>query len=63
MAKQQWYYDLRTGEVSQARRSPWESRMGPYPTEEEAKAALERAASRNDAFDAQDEAWDGQGGE
>lgn len=55
---EKWFYDTKTGQVSQGKESGWDSRMGPYDTREEAAAALETAKKRNeqaDAYDAGDE--------
>ncbi len=49
-----WYYDLKTGEVTQGRQRSWTRRMGPYPTAEAASRALETARERNEAWDAED---------
>jgi len=53
-----WYFDPSTGEVTQGKEGTWDDRMGPYDTREEAAGALERAAARNAAADAEDEADD-----
>lgn len=50
-----WYYDVSTGQVSQGKVPNALNRMGPYATEEEARRAIEIAAERNAAADAQDE--------
>ena len=55
MSDEQWYYDLATGQAVQGRVSRWDNRMGPYATRGEAEAALARAKSRNEFWDAQDE--------
>lgn len=52
----QWYFNPEDGTVAQGHELPWEKRMGPYATEQEAHEALQRAAQRNEAADAQDEA-------
>lgn len=51
-----WYFDLATGEVSQDKKAAWDSRMGPYATEAEARNALAVAKNRNKAADTEDEA-------
>ena len=51
----EFYYNTRTHEVEEGRRSDWSQLMGPYATREEAAQALERARSRNEAWVAQDE--------
>ncbi|MFC0315823.1 hypothetical protein ACFQNE_15425 [Gordonia phosphorivorans] len=50
-----WYYDVSTGEVSQGKATHALTRMGPYASEDEARRALEIAAERNAAADAEDE--------
>lgn len=51
----EYFYNTRTHEVEEGRRSDWSQVMGPYATREEAERALETARSRNEAWDAQDE--------
>lgn len=53
-----WYYNIATGEVTQGKDGGWDSRMGPYDSEEEARSALEIAAERTKAADAEDAAED-----
>lgn len=50
----EYFYNTRTHEVEEGRRSDWSQVMGPYATREEAQAALETARSRNEAWEAQD---------
>lgn len=54
MSDSAWWYDTATGEVSQAKRRGWGTRMGPYDTKEEAQQAVERVKARNAAADAQE---------
>lgn len=49
-----WWFDTETGEVSQGKSSGWESRMGPYDSQEEASQALSKARARNEEADAYD---------
>ncbi|QGQ19083.1 SPOR domain-containing protein [Cellulomonas sp. JZ18] len=49
-----YWYNIRTGQVEEGRRSDWSQRMGPYKTREEAEQALDRARRRTEAWDAQD---------
>ncbi len=51
----EYYYNTRTHEVEEGRRSDWSQLMGPYATREEAEGALERAQARNERWEAQDE--------
>lgn len=50
-----WYYDVTTGEVSKGKVPNALNRMGPYADEATARRALEIAAERNAAADAEDE--------
>ncbi|NLG55942.1 MAG: hypothetical protein GX542_09905 [Rhodococcus sp.] len=52
-----WYYDLTTGEVTLGPETSTFTRMGPYPTREAARHALEIAAERNKVADQADEEW------
>lgn len=54
----QWWYDTKTGEVTQGKKHSWEHRLGPYPTEAAARLALAQAQQRTAQADAQDAAWD-----
>ncbi len=49
-----WYFDPTTGEVTQGKEGSWDDRMGPYDTREEAAGALDIAAARTAAADAED---------
>lgn len=50
-----WYYCLEHQGVEPEDGCPNSERMGPYATEGEAQHAMERAAERNAAFDADDD--------
>jgi hypothetical protein len=50
-----WWYNLRTQRVEQGPGDPNSERMGPYASRAEAETALERARSRNEAWDAEDD--------
>ncbi len=54
----QFYYNTRTGAVEEGRQSHGVDLMGPYATREEAQAALNTAAKRNEAWEEADEKWD-----
>ncbi len=54
-----YWYNTATGSVEKGAQSNFENRMGPYDTEEEARNALNEAADRNEAWDAQDKDWNG----
>lgn len=53
-ADDKWYFDPKTGDVTQGKEGAWEDRMGPYDTRAEAARALETAAARNAAADAEE---------
>lgn len=53
-----WYYNISTKEVEQGKKSDSLQRLGPYDTKQEAEAALERVALRNEQADAYDEEED-----
>lgn len=55
----QYFYNLRTGQVEEGPLSSWTQRMGPYPTPEDAYAALEKARDRDRAWEAADDEWYG----
>ena len=52
-----FWYNPATGEVEEGRVSPWDQRMGPYPTREAAQQALEKAQARTEAWDEADRRW------
>lgn len=55
-----WYFNPKSGEVSQGPDGGWDERMGPYETREEAASALSKAAERTkaaDAYDEKDDEW------
>jgi hypothetical protein len=56
-AEKRFWFNPTTGEVEEGRQSPWDHRMGPYATREEAQHALERAADRSEAWDEADRRW------
>ncbi|MDO4609053.1 SPOR domain-containing protein [Corynebacterium sp.] len=65
MSEQKWWYDPENHEVSQGKKQPWTNRMGPYDSEAEARAAMQRVAQRNaaaDEWDERDDDW-GEGSE
>lgn len=49
-----WFYNLSTGEVKEKMPRGFD-RMGPYPTEDAARHALELAKERNKAADKYDQ--------
>lgn len=60
MAEEKWYFDTKTGEVTKGKSSGWDTRMGPYDSEDAARQALSTAQQRTEAADAYDEQddWD-----
>jgi hypothetical protein len=50
-----WYFDTSTGEVTQGKKSGWDTRMGPYSSKAEAERALKTAHARTEAADEWDE--------
>ena len=54
-AHMSWYYCLTHQRVEPEDGCANDQRMGPYETENEAASALERAAERNAAYDADDD--------
>lgn len=55
---EKFYYDTKTGEVTQGKETNWDDRMGPYDTREEAENAMKIANERTKAADRKDEADD-----
>lgn len=58
-ANSKYYFNVKTNSVEKGLVSDWNNRMGPYDTEEEARAALEKARTRNESWDDDDEKWNG----
>ncbi|EYR64906.1 hypothetical protein N866_02035 [Actinotalea ferrariae CF5-4] len=54
----QFWFNPVTGEVEEGMQSPWTDRMGPYPTREEALAALQEARRRTESWDEADRKWE-----
>lgn len=55
---EQWYWCLRHQRV-ESEPCGAANRMGPYPTREAARNWKDRVDAREDAWDADDERWDG----
>ena len=55
----EYYFNTSTQMVEKGRQSSWEHLMGPYATPEEAAKAMETAAKKSKAWDADDKAWGG----
>lgn len=58
-ADSKYYFNVKTNSVEKGLVSDWTNRMGPYDTEQEARAALETARSRSESWDDDDEKWNG----
>lgn len=55
-----WYWDLeRKVAVPANERGPGDHMLGPYPTRGEAENWQSKVEARNNAWDEQDEAWEG----
>ena len=52
---QTWYFDTSPGDVTQGKKHGWDTRMGPYDTEDAARRALATARARSEAADEWDE--------
>jgi hypothetical protein len=50
-----WWFNLRTQRVEQGQGDPNSERLGPYATEAEAAAVLDRMRRRNESFDKDDD--------
>jgi hypothetical protein len=50
----QFWFNVVTKQVEEGHQSSWQDLMGPYPTREAAQHALEQAAMRTKAWDADD---------
>jgi len=51
---EQFWVNSETKQVEEGRQSSWTNLMGPYPTRAAAEQALEQAAARTQAWDADD---------
>ena len=51
---EQFWFNSETKQVEEGRQSSWTNLMGPYPTRAAAEHALEQAAARTQAWDADD---------
>ena len=55
---EQWYFDVRRGvAVPALERGHADDMLGPYPSKAAAENWRDTVASRNDAWDAEDERW------
>lgn len=50
----EYWYNTRTHQVEEGKRSQWADLMGPYATREEAEHALDRARRRTEAWEAEE---------
>ena len=55
----QWYWCLRHQRAESTQRCKADVLMGPYGSAQEAAQYSEKAAARNEAWDAEDERWEG----
>lgn len=55
VSREQWYYDITTGEVTRGKVHSWTGRMGPYESRAAAEHALDIARERNRQADAAEE--------
>jgi hypothetical protein len=53
-SERRWWYCLRHGRPEYGPGCPTKDRMGPYASESEAEQALQIAAARTEAWDAED---------
>ena len=56
----EFYYDLATGEIQEGKVAGWTSRMGPYPSAEAARHAMDKVRTRNEEWEEDDAAWKGE---
>jgi hypothetical protein len=54
-----WWYNLLSGQVEEGAGAPNAERLGPFETESEAKNAIDHARERNEKWDKENSAWDG----
>ena len=54
-----WYFCMKHKTVEGPDGCSNNERMGPYDSEQEAAAAIEKAAARTQQWDAEDRRWDG----
>jgi hypothetical protein len=50
-----YWFNVVTHEVEVGAQSDWSQLIGPYPTREEAAAAMEKVRRRNESWDADEE--------
>lgn len=57
-----YWYNVGTGQIERdGETDPKGQLMGPYETQEQARAAIETARERTDKWDEEDRAWDEEG--
>ena len=54
-----WWYNILTHKVEEGPGAPNSERLGPFETQREAEAALEKVHERNEDWDKQNAQWDG----
>ncbi len=56
-----YWYNVNTGQIEQdGNTDPKDNLMGPYESEDAARAAIETSRKKNEAWDEQDREWDGE---
>ncbi len=58
--KEEWYVNIKTGEISKGKVSGWTTRIGPYPSKAAAAQWRGQAAARNEEADLLDLEWEDQ---
>ncbi len=53
----EFWFNTKTREVEEGKRSSWENLMGPYGSRAEAEQALAKAAQRTKDWDEDDKEW------
>lgn len=54
----EYWYNLYTKQVEEGPKDDYRKLMGPYATREEAAAALQTAAARNERWEDEDDRWE-----
>lgn len=53
-----YWYNVNTGQIEQdGNTDPKDNLMGPYPTEDDARAAIETSRKKNELWDEEDRQW------
>ncbi|WP_418906938.1 SPOR domain-containing protein [Glutamicibacter endophyticus] len=54
----QYWYNVQTGGIEHGPQSDWSALLGPYPTEEAARGAMDKVRARNEEWDEEEDADD-----